>query len=108
VLVVQNNVDGVGHVHVTETASARVEIDATARNVRAGAVVPVRGTVDCNGARGPTTVPVELTFVDAADSVRVVVSYDVTVRCAGSPDHAAGGTGDPAGNVTTNATTTTT
>lgn len=88
VLVVQNNLDDVGHVRVTHQSGADVEIDATARNVRTGDVAPVRGTVDCDGARGPTTVPVRLTFVDAADSVRIVVAYDVTVRCAGAPEGA--------------------
>ena len=103
VLVVQNNLGDVGHVHVTDAAGARVEVDATARSVRAGAVAPVRGTVDCDGARGPTTVPVRLTFVDAADSVRIVVAYDVTVRCAGPPE---GDPGNAAANETTTATVT--
>ncbi|WP_323674400.1 hypothetical protein [Halorubellus sp. PRR65] len=109
VVVVQNNVGAVGHVHVTDAAGTDVEIDATARDVRTGAIAPVRGTVDCSGARGPTTVPVRVTFVDTADSLRVVVEYDVTVRCAGPPNDAAGAPG-ASGTTTdgtgTNSTTT--
>lgn len=109
VLVVENNFETAGDVHVTDAADADVEVDATARTVRAGAIAPVRGTVDCNGARGPTTVPVRVTFVDAADSIRVVVEYDVTVRCAGPPDDAAGkaeASGATTNGTATNGTTT--
>jgi hypothetical protein len=104
VLVVENNFGTAGHVHVTDAAGADVEIDATARDVRAAGIAPVRGTVDCDGVRGPTTVPVRVTFVDTADSIRVVVEYDVTVRCAGPPDGAAGEPG--ASTTTTNGTAT--
>lgn len=71
-------------VRVTDRARSPVDVSGGVTDVDASGIADVSATVDCNGARGRVTVPLELTVRSADGDVAGTIHYTASLVCGRS------------------------